>query len=369
MSKILFIAHNTHQERYFKTLQENLPFDIIVKRAKFSFCNAPKIDLSKKFEELNNKWTMDNGQWGPQKIKKFFGEEMKIDLYKQYLKQEAKLIYCYYKSVIEKYRPDILGIWNGVKYPQFMINEFDVKKIYFENGFLPNTTQADCKGVNALNSIPREKEFYEKLNYYQKPLPKELIPRPPVKKLQGDEIDLKREYVFIPLQVNYDSQIIYFSPYIKSMQEFFELINDIADEFDFDFIFKAHPSDRVTDYESLIKKAKKNVLFATNQTQDLIKNAKAVITINSSVGIESLLFNKRVITLGEAFYNIDGIVKHIKPNELKDTLKNLDWEVDERLIKNFLGYLYYEYLIPSSWKHPDKSHFEKLTSRISQCLQ
>jgi capsular polysaccharide export protein len=123
------------------------------------------------------------------------------------------------------------------------------------------------------------------------------------------------------------------------------------------------------DYESLIKKAKKNVLFATNQTQDLIKNAKAVITINSSVGIESLLFNKRVITLGEAFYNIDGIVKHIKPNELKNTLKNLDWEVDERLIKNFLGYLYYEYLIPSSWKHPDKSHFEKLTSRISQCLQ
>jgi len=350
---IVFIAHNSHQEKYFNLLKQNLPFEIIVKRAKFSICTTSSIDLKKKFEELNNKYS-----------------GLKLKLYKQYLSIEAPLIYCYYKNIIKKYNPKLIGIWNGIKYPQFLINEFNIKKIYFENGFLPDTTQADCKGVNALNSVPREKEFYEKLQYYKKPLPQKLIPRPPVKKLEGKEIDLKRDYVFIPLQVNYDSQIIYFSPFIKSMQQFFEIINETANQFDFDFVFKPHPSDRVTNYENLIKKAKKNVLFATNPTQELIKNAKAVVTINSSVGIESLLFNKKVITLGNAFYNIDGIVKHISPSELKETLKNLDnWEINNKLIKNFLGYLYYEYLIPSSWKNPDIKHFEKLTTRIKQCLQ
>jgi capsular polysaccharide export protein len=351
---ILFFAHNTHQEKYFNALKENLPFEITVKRVKFAFCNAPEIDLSKKFEELENKYS-----------------GLKLNLYKKYLLLEAPLIYCYYKKEIEKLNPKLIGIWNGIKYPQFMVNKFKTKKIYFENGFLPNTTQADCKGVNALNSVPREKSFYENLNYYKKPLPNELIPRPPVKKLEGSEIDLNRNYVFIPLQVNYDSQIIYFSPWIKSMQQFFEIINSIAKDFDFDFVFKPHPSDRVTNYENLIKKASKNVLFATNPTQDLIKHAKAVITINSSVGIESLLFNKKVITLGEAFYNIEGIVKHAKgKKELKEILKTLNnWEIDEKLLKNFLGYLYYEYLIPTSWKNPDKKHFEKLTHRIKQCLR
>ena len=353
---ILFIAHNTHQQKYFEFLAKNLPFKCIVKRAGFSFCKAKEINLSKKFTEIENKYK----------------NPFKKALYKFYLTKESKLIYCYYKKIIEKYNPKIIGIWNGIKYPQFIINEFDVKKIYFENGFLPNTTQADCKGVNALNSVPRNKEFYEKLNYYTSSLPKELIPRVPVRKLEGDDIDLNREYVFIPLQVNYDSQIIYFSP-LKSMEEFFELIYEISDMFKFDFIFKIHPSDRTTDYSKIIQKAKnkKNILFATNPTSELIKNAKAIITINSSVGIESLLFYKKVITLGKAFYNIEGIVKHAKnKEELIEILKNLNtWEVDKNLIKNFLGYLYYEYLIPRSWKNPDEEHIKKLTERINQCLQ
>jgi capsular polysaccharide export protein len=353
---ILFIAHNTHQQKYFEFLAKNLPFKSVVKRAGFALCKAKEIDLNKKFEEIENKYKNP--------IKKAF--------YKFYLTQESKLIYCYYKKIIEKYNPKIIGIWNGIKYPQFIINEFDIKKIYFENGFLPDTTQADCRGINALNSVPRDKKFYENLNF-NKPLPDKLIPRVPARKLEGDEIDLNRDYVFIPLQVNYDSQIIYFSPWIRSMNEFFNLIYEISDYFEFDFIFKIHPSDKATDYSQIIKKAKnkKNILFATNPTSSLIKNSKAIITINSSVGIESLLFYKKVITLGEAFYNIERIVKHARnKEELIEILKNLNnWEVNEKLIKNFLSYLYYEYLIPKSWKNPDKHHIKKLTERINQCLQ
>ncbi len=350
--KILFFAHNSHQEIYFNLLQKNLPFEIIVKRAGFSLCKAENPDLSYKFKEIENKYS-----------------GIKKEIYKTFIKIQAPLIYCYYKKETEKHNPDLIGIWNGIKYPQYFLNDLNIKKIYFENGFLPDTTQTDCKGVNALNSVPREKKFYEKLDYYKKPLPNRLIPRPPVKKLTGDELDLNRRYIFVPLQVNYDSQIIRFSPWIKSMEEFVALINKISENFEFDFLIKPHPSDRVSDFSNI--KLNKNVYFATNPTQDLIKNSTAIITINSSVGIESLLFGKRVITLGEAFYNIEGIVKHAEnEKELIEILKNLDsFEINDKLIKNFLGYLYYEYLIPKSWKNPDREHFEKVKLRISQCLQ
>ena len=348
---ILFFAHNSHQERYFNILSKNLPFKSKVIRVTFSFCKAKNIDISYKIKEIENK---SNSLF-----------------YKQFIKFQAPLIYCFYKNAIKKYNPKMVAVWNGIKYPQFMLTnlakEMNLKTIFFENGFLPDTTQADCKGINALNSVPRDKTFYEKLEYYKKPLPDKLIPRNPVRKLKGDEVDLDRNYVFVPFQVNYDSQIIKFSP-IKSMQKFYNLINQIAPLFNFDFIIKVHPSDKTT-YSNL--KSNKNIIFATNPTDELIKNAKAVITINSSVGIESLLFEKRVITLGDAFYNIEGIVKHANnKNELINILKNIDsWEIDTKLIKNFLGYLYYEYLIPKSWKHPNKEHFEKLTNRINQCLQ
>jgi len=354
---ILFFAHNSHQKRYFTTVSNNIKFKSKVLRVAFSYCNYEKIDLSYKFKEIENKYSG---------IKKL--------IYKNFIKFQAPLIYCFYKNAILKYNPKLIIMWNGIKYPQYILNdlakELEVKTMFFENGFLPDTTQADCKGVNYLNSVPREQSFYEKLEYYKQPLPDKLIPRVPVRKLQGDEIDLNRDYIFIPFQVNYDSQIIRFSPSIKSMEELFETVNEIADKFKIDFIFKVHPSDRVTDYSKLLKKAKNNVYFAINPTNELIKNAKAVITINSSVGIESLLFNKRVISLGEAFYNIDGIVKHSNnKDELVKIIKNLEnWQTDIKLIRNFLGYLYYEYLIPKSWKNPDKKHFEKVNERIDKCL-
>jgi capsular polysaccharide export protein len=76
----------------------------------------------------------------------------------------------------------------------------------------------------------------------------------------------------------------------------------------------------------------------------LIEKAGAIITINSSVGIESLLFYKKVITLGSAFYNIEGIVEHAEnKNELENILKNLEnYKLDKKLIENFLRYLYYD---------------------------
>ena len=348
---ILFFAHNSHQYKYFELIRKSLPFKSKVLRVTFSFCKTSKINIDYKLKEIENK--------------------SNNSIYKTFIKFQAPFIYCFYEKMIKKYNPKLVAMWNGIKYPQFILNDLTkkmkIKTIFFENGFLPDTTQVDCKGINFLNSVPRNKEFYENLEYYKKSLPDKLIPRIPKRKHKGDEIDLDRKYIFIPFQVNYDSQIIKFSLWIKSMKQFFDLINEIAIMFDFDFLIKVHPSDKI-DYSNF--KPNKNVYFVTNPTDELIKNSKAIITINSSVGIESLLFQKKVITVGNAFYNIEGIVQNVKnKNELINILKNIDkWQLDIKLIKNFLGYLYYEYLIPKSWKNPNQEHFNKLLNRINQCI-
>jgi len=77
-----------------------------------------------------------------------------------------------------------------------------------------------------------------------------------------------------------------------------------------------------------------------------------VITINSTVGIESLLFHKKVIVLGDAFYNIEGITYEARDQktllEIIDTIEVL--KLDTKLIGNFLKYLYNDYLIPKNDK-------------------
>jgi len=52
-----------------------------------------------------------------------------------------------------------------------------------------------------------------------------------------------------------------------------------------------------------------------------------------------------------------------------DKLKNKDYTVDKKLIKNFLSYLVKDYLIPNSWQNPKREHFLKLEEKIKDLLK
>ena len=221
---------------------------------------------------------------------------------------------------------------------------------YFENGFLPKTKALDKKGVNYGNSVPRERGFYECYKG-DLDLPKELIPRVSnhVKKFNSQKEELPKKFIFVPFQVDYDTQIITNSPWIKNMRELFYVVQKIAEESDYHFVLKEHPSSSIN-YPDLQKKVEKthNISFHNAyQTQELIENSSAVITVNSTVGVESLLFHKKVIVLGNAFYGIDGISLTVNSvDSLSEVVSNLDsLEFNTRLVDNFLQYLYYEYLI------------------------
>jgi capsular polysaccharide export protein len=81
-------------------------------------------------------------------------------------------------------------------------------------------------------------------------------------------------------------------------------------------VIKMHPAEsgiEILDYLEEIKKD--SVVFVSNaNTVDLIQRSSCVVTINSTVGLEALIFKKDLITLGSALYqdfNQERLLKYI----------------------------------------------------------
>jgi capsular polysaccharide export protein len=279
----------------------------------------------------------------------------------------------YFPLITQKYQQIML--WNGMTFRQAIALQIaklhNTVPIYVENGFMPYRIVVDRKGVNYHNSVPRKRTFYENYTNHHS-LPNTLIPRHPknAKKFQAvEKLPLPESFLFVPFQLDYDTQIMLFSPWVKDMPTLFELLEKIATETNLHFVFKEHPTSS-KDYPKLHEQANhhSHIMFANGYpTQALIEKSEAVITINSTVGIESLLLGKKVITLGEAFYNIDGIVKHVtNQEELHHTLTTLQsWQRDDTLIESFLKYLYYDYLIEGNFVETSEKQITQIEAILN----
>lgn len=371
--KTLLFAVNSKHKHFFEKIKLHTTCDVeIIHTSKlFHFSLKSLRDLSK----------MDFSPAIELRVKDFFARyHMPIPRFiiKHYYHLLAIIDYMRYFDLIDA-SYDQMVLWNGLSFRQAIAVEisklYDIKLFYVENGLLPNTVVIDPKGVNAYNSVPRERAFYENYSTHDRPLPNQLVKRQPKKenKFKENEIDLPLKYIFIPFQIDHDTQILIHSPWIRHMSHLFEVIIKIANQLNNDlvFVFKEHPSNK-KEYPKLHQEASKNekIMFINNlPTQTLIQNAEAVITINSTVGIESLLFKQKVITLGNAFYSIDGITKHASSSEmLYGILSQLDdWEVNDTLITNFITYLYYDYLFQGTFNEPEQSAYPKIEKLLSCC--
>ena len=373
--RILFLSNSKKRTKYFNQIKENCSsfkaevyyYSNILNLKNLNYIKK-NIDLSdvisEKIEEIEFKY----------KKRTFFKE-----IYKIYIRLITPILATNFFNYIKDNKIDVVAVWNGKKYPETVmlkiVDFLKLKKLFFENGLLPNTTVVDNKGVNYTNSLPRVPEFYKKYPINLDKLPKRLTPRKlATKKRVLNSAELNKDYIFVPFQTSYDSQILKHSPWIKSMHELFFLMYEIANILKINVIFKEHPSEKQVTYDNLHTIAKKNeyVEFANaNNTQDLIVNAKAIVTINSSVGLESLLFNKKVIVLGEAFYNIKDLTQSATSKEsLIEVLRNIDkWSIDLDLKDRFLSYLINEYLVEGSWKKPDENHFKHLERKINSLIK
>jgi len=305
------------------------------------------------------------------------GPNKKNFTYRWVLNLRVRLYFARYVSFFNLSNEKYFALWNGYYLADKALvlagERYGKKPVFFENGLMPRTTTVDVKGINFANSLPRDRAFYRGLeapvNYR---LDCTLVEREPVEKMKKEaSITLPQRYIFIPFQVESDTQILIYGGWVRSMRSLYNLLSRVinrVDDQELTFVFKTHPSSRV-DYDDLLVNQSPRILFANgNDTEELIANAESVITINSTVGIEALMLSKKVITLGLAFYSIEGLVLHASSEtQLVDMIDSLSfWMPDEQLRRNFLWYLHERYLVKGSWRSPDDAHLLSLNDKLQK---
>ncbi|MGB7533078.1 MAG: hypothetical protein WA977_08925 [Halobacteriota archaeon] len=306
---------------------------------------------------------------------------------------------------------DLMGF---ASIPLRVARKKEIKTLIFEDGFFrPDTVVLDEKGVNFNNSCPRDRDFYEhlvidqerfhnflneeksKISKSKTKFPVSLgyilgLVRHPQRiltiysglKLYFQDYFYQRreieDYVLLPLQVRTDSQILCHSS-IKDMRDLVNICASALAKYNkrakkqLALVVKEHPKDRclIVLARSLKRPEVKVIFLSQADTRKLIEESSLVITINSTVGIESLLYYKPVITLGKAFYNIDGIAYHSDNFENLDTLieKALSTPVNQDLINKFLYYLKFHYQVDGDLNHPDEKNILPVINRIKKVLE
>ena len=366
---VFFAARKTHRT-YFSKLSSHIPDSSVIYYKQCIFPALTSIPLSK----IRN-IVQDLIQEKKNNPKRRNNSAIYWKIFSIFKLIEASCLYLVYSRELAINNAGKMVIWNGLKYRQLIAvaaaKEQRIQCIYMENGLLPGYTTLDAKGINYVNSVPRDPSFF--LTYNETKV-RHFIEETPLQALSNKPENLPEHYLFIPFQVNTDSQITRFSPWIKDMYDLVKKINQVSMAMGInspEFVFKLHPASD-EDYSLLIKGIDNNKIhFLTDNlitTNELVQHADAVITVNSTVGIEALMAHKKVIVLGEAFYNIEGLtLKAISNQELVEAINTLEsWQLNKILQHNFFSYLADEYQLPGRWQEPSDEHLEATITRIQQ---
>jgi len=373
---VLFLYRTGKKRRYFTTLSEQALSTL--RCTVQSYHSLPKVSsvkLTKQelddivFKAEQELYNAKDETW--QKVKR---------LSRGLLVAQINKLYSRLFHFLNEKQPKLLAIWNGHKWQDNVLHavnkHFNIPITYFENGVLPKTTTIDFSGINALNSVPRDIAFYQNLPQSDTKLTHKIVGRKYKNKKQiKTKFKLPKKYLLVPFQKDRDSQILDNSKWIKSMRQMFAVLLEALEASgrdDLHIVFREHPCAK-TKYSDLYKQAAKHPRLCFDQQSDLteiITNAEAVVTINSTVGLESLLLDTKVITLGEAFYNVSSLVLSASsPSDLATQINALSrFSLDRKLLQQFVGYLESDYVIAGDWKKPDEQHFDSIRQRFFDYL-
>lgn len=124
-------------------------------------------------------------------------------------------------------------------------------------------------------------------------------------------LDSGKAFIFLPLQVSNDAQLWMYAKH-KNQDAIAHAVKRAA-ESGCTLAVKIHPAEMSEDEIKHIERLRTELGFylTLESTNELIQQAESVITINSTVGLEAMLYDKKVEILGECFY------KHFNASRLK----------------------------------------------------
>lgn len=286
-------------------------------------------------------------------------------------------------DLFEQYKFDLFMIWNGsttiAKTLGFFAKEYKIKTTFLELSNLPNKLFYDSCGVNAASNLFKNPQildlfsvsdeiwlewknsyfskisavkqasnkhtvrYIQFLDYigfvfgcikedYRNPLSVIIQKFKNKNQLVYEKDDLKMGYLFFPLQVSNDTQIILNSDIdnigvLKHLREKYPAQKILA---------KIHPAEENREFINEVENVARilDIKLVSNDTKELIKNATKVAVINSTVGLEALIYDKQIEVFGRAIYSYFDEVR--LKNYICGYLANIEYFSDNQIDKNEL---------------------------------
>ncbi len=285
--------------------------------------------------------------------------------------------YAEIEDFLDREAVDALLVWNGSnKLLSLAIHAAQrrgIGVVYSEHGYFPGTMQIDLEGVNRSSSLtrlvkaglaqrPPHPELDQRLDEIiaavsgDKPsrVVRTAIPARYLRSRQARTLNalfyrlrpyglgkplfpgyqdppLPDDFVFYPLQVTKDSQLVLHSPIygndhaaaIRALSTRLAAMSPPRK-----LVVKFHPQEeRLAQIrnDALIQQFP-DVCFVCNYPATaLIKRARFVVTINSSVGFEAILLDRPLVTLGASFYSVPELAEVVgSESELSGALASAD---------------------------------------------
>jgi capsular polysaccharide export protein len=320
------------------------------------------------------------------------------------------------EAFLQRTRPAGIFVWNGsglaASVAEQLARRRGIPVVFGENGYLPGTLQLDPEGVNAFSSIRHhwslerirairwrddQRESLRRLlaDYRNDRLPRAEGPRRRIRAswlaylqqslhdLRHRDLDqpgnrlipreaarLPERFAFFPLQVRDDSQLTIHSPIYGNRLG--EAVTDLRHALreaapGLALVVKLHPADfRKTDYDPLVRAFPDVVWIGEGDVRAVLKRSDLVVTVNSTVGIEALIFGKPVLTLGASLYGLRGLVH---PVERREDLPAAIGAAaagapDARLVEDYLMFLYFRAFARGHWRDHSAPSVGRVAQRI-----
>jgi len=137
-------------------------------------------------------------------------------------------------------------------------------------------------------------------------------------------------------------------------------------------VIKLHPADRrKSDYDPVVRAYPKIIWVGSGDVCKILMWSRLVITVNSTVGIEGLIFGKPVVVLGRSFYGLDGLVHPVRARaELPEVLRTASNNpLDARLVEQYLLFLYFIALTRGHWRDYSPESLRRVATRIISIIE
>ena len=364
MPRLIVLTSPFSVRRFFCAIKSEINDTILTNVGQWSFHDYPETKLIvQQVEEDTNRKRLLKGQKSP-------------SIFRQIRRFLLGIQYNGWRRLFRQNANAVAMCWNGTDGRRRLFVEAarrsGAKVLFLELSPIPEHLTCDPIGINANNSLPRNADFYlEWMKGADKPsstsasslennkwahFRQKIVPRKAHRKSSVYQSGFtgsipQNKFVFCPLQVPYDSQVLEHGDWINGLPHMIEAIYQASRHLpdNWSLLIKEHPSSKVGFSHLILSREDERFKLVNNlPTFELVQACQGVVTLNSSVGLQAFFYGRPVLVLGHAFYDFHPVaIKVSDQNHLDSLFSNAEtWTFDPVIRDVFLKYLIEEYYLP-----------------------